>query len=363
MRYSSALVLSTIVVGQAAAGNLHNRHASFHARRQAADAKRSVGDVDWSKVALDLGDVNWNSVFASPTPTPAPAPQIYPAAAPPAAAPPAPAPKLPPAPAKQPEPPVQAAKEEVPTSSPKPSPTPSPVSSKPAGHDSVGGIIGDVIGDVGDAIGDAVNDLMSGVQEVAEKLNCKIGMNSQTNNGKIWIGKDSKYTIEFINNKKEDAVLYCWASNGYNGMIVTKFQPEVSVAVKSGKSVTLSWAADVPSACAPVFSGTSTSIFGGIDNTWLEMNFGQWGTFDVSRNVNMKGDNISAKGSKCTSDMETCVFVCKNGLDTCEKGSDYTLKNCQSSNGGGGGYDVNVAGVGGGCSMGANSEHIKAVLG
>jgi len=36
MRYSSALVLSTIVVGQAAAANLHNRHASFHARRQAA---------------------------------------------------------------------------------------------------------------------------------------------------------------------------------------------------------------------------------------------------------------------------------------------------------------------------------------
>lgn len=34
MRYSSALVLSTLAVGQAAAAN-HNRHASFHARRQA----------------------------------------------------------------------------------------------------------------------------------------------------------------------------------------------------------------------------------------------------------------------------------------------------------------------------------------
>jgi hypothetical protein len=35
MRYSSAVVLSTIAVGQAAAANLNHRHASFHARRQA----------------------------------------------------------------------------------------------------------------------------------------------------------------------------------------------------------------------------------------------------------------------------------------------------------------------------------------
>jgi hypothetical protein len=35
MRYSSAAVLSTLVVGQAAAANIHNRHASFHARREA----------------------------------------------------------------------------------------------------------------------------------------------------------------------------------------------------------------------------------------------------------------------------------------------------------------------------------------
>jgi hypothetical protein len=35
MRYSSAAVLSTLVVGQAAAAHVHNRHASFHARREA----------------------------------------------------------------------------------------------------------------------------------------------------------------------------------------------------------------------------------------------------------------------------------------------------------------------------------------
>jgi hypothetical protein len=35
MRCSSAVVLSTLAVGQAAAANLHNRHASFHARREA----------------------------------------------------------------------------------------------------------------------------------------------------------------------------------------------------------------------------------------------------------------------------------------------------------------------------------------
>jgi hypothetical protein len=35
MRCSSAVVLSTLAVGQAAAANMHNRHASFHARREA----------------------------------------------------------------------------------------------------------------------------------------------------------------------------------------------------------------------------------------------------------------------------------------------------------------------------------------
>jgi len=204
---------------------------------------------------------------------------------------------------------------------------------------------------------------MNGVQEVADKLKCKVGKNEQSNNGAIWIGDDSEWTAEFINNKDEDAVLYCWASNGYNGMIVTKFQPEISVGIKPGKSVTLSWAADVPSACAPVFSGTQTSIFGGLDNTWWEVTFGLHGAFDVSRNVNMNGDSISSKGSKCTSDMDTCVFKCTNGLSTCEKGSDYDLFNCSANNGGGGGYDANVAGTGGGCSMGANSEHVKVVLG
>lgn len=35
MRYTSAVVLSTLAVGQAAAASIHNRHASFHERRNA----------------------------------------------------------------------------------------------------------------------------------------------------------------------------------------------------------------------------------------------------------------------------------------------------------------------------------------
>ena len=204
---------------------------------------------------------------------------------------------------------------------------------------------------------------MTGVQEVAEKLSCKIGKNDKSNNGNIWIGSDSDWTVEFINNKNEDAVLYCWASDGYNGMIVTKFQPAISVGIPTGKSITLSWAADVPSACAPIYPSTTTAMFGGVNNTWFEATFGKYGAFDISRNVNMNGDSISSKGSKCVSDMETCVFKCKNGLDTCEAGTDYDLYNCNASGGGGGGYDVKVAGTGGGCSMGESSEHIKVVLG
>jgi len=72
------MVLSTLAVGQAAAA--HNRHASFHARREQSKRADPYANVKWDDVAYDLKNVdwsavNWKSVFAStpaasPTPTP-----------------------------------------------------------------------------------------------------------------------------------------------------------------------------------------------------------------------------------------------------------------------------------------------------
>jgi hypothetical protein len=204
---------------------------------------------------------------------------------------------------------------------------------------------------------------MHGVESIASKLGCKVGKNDKSNNGGIWVGNDSDWKAKFVNEHAEDAVLYCWKADGFTGMIVKDNTPEISVGLKSGESVEISFAANVPSACAPVFSDTKLAMFGGLDQTWWEVTFGDYGAFDVSRNVNMKGNNISSSGSKCTSDMDTCVFKCKDSsVSSCEAGTDYDLFNCNASGGGGGGYDTVMAGTGGGCSMGASGETVKVVF-
>lgn len=136
-------------------------------------------------------------------------------------------------------------------------------------------------------------------------------------------------------------------------------QPAISVGLKPGEKTEISFAEGVPSACAPAYDDTKLALFGGLDQTWAEFTFQNQGAFDISRNVNMKGNSITAKGSKCTSSMTECVFKCKDdSVASCEKGSDYDLFNCSASNGGGGGYDSVMAGTGGGCSMGSDSETV-----
>jgi len=330
------MVLSTVVVGQAAAANLHNRHASFHARRQAEAKRSAANDVDWSKVAYDLGDVNWSSVFATPTPTPA-------------------------APAKVSVADVKAQAEPTPSSTKEePSTTTSP---KPAATSAESS---DPLGDFGDAIsdiGDAVSDFLDGVGDWVKKLECKAGLNRQSEWNGIWIGGDSPWKAEFTNDRsQDDMLLFCWQAHGFDGMSVKVRQPDISVKVPAGKSIELSFKEKMPSACAPVYPDNDIAWFGAVNNTWWEVTFGKDGAFDVSRNINMKGSSISSKGSKCVSDMDTCVYKCKNGLDTCEAGTDYDLYNCNASGGGGGGYDPIMAGTGGGCSMGQDSEHVKVVI-
>ncbi|KAJ4378034.1 hypothetical protein N0V83_000864 [Neocucurbitaria cava] len=332
MRYSTAAVLSALAVGQAAAAS-HNRHASFHARRQ-ADAKRSAGsDVNWDAVAYDLKDVNWDavnwsSVFASPTP--AAVAQSTPSA-------------------------VAEPKKADPTTTAEAKQQAAPTTTSEKASETSA-----VVASVKDTVGDLISDLLEGVESIATALGAQIGKNDKSSNGGIWVGTDSAWQAEFTNDGNEDSVLFCWKADGFSGMSINVNQPDISVGLKAGDSVNLSFAANVPAACAPAFPSTALAIFGGLDQTWFEVTFGEYGAFDISRNVNMNGCSISSKGSKCTSNMDTCVFKCKDSsVSSCESGSDYDLYNCGSSTGGGGGYDSVMQGTGGGCSMGSSGEKIQ----
>lgn len=204
---------------------------------------------------------------------------------------------------------------------------------------------------------------MADVASVANKLGAKVGKNNKSDNGGIWIGDDSAWQMEITNSGRQATVIFCWRANGFSGMSINVNAPDISVGLKPGQKISLSFAANVPAACAPASDNSRLAIFGGIDDTWAEVTFGQNGAFDVSRNVNMKGTKISMTGSKCTSDMNTCVFKCKDPASAfCEKGTDYDLFNCGSGNGGGGGYDPIMAGTGGGCAMDSNGEKIKVIF-
>jgi hypothetical protein len=313
-------------------------HARAPQSLTACRSKRSPDNaVDWAKVSYDLKDVNWDevnwsSVFAASsaaaakaTPTPeAVKAQAYVS-------------------------PTPEAKKETPTSAAAPSSIKAAETSAAAPSKTASS---------SNPIGDVVADVFAGVASIANKLGAQIGKNDKANNGGIWIGDDSEWGMDVTNTGSSEAVFYCWKANGFSGMSINKFIPDVSVGMKAGQTVSLSFAANVPAACAPATAATKLALFGGLDETWAEVTFGNNGAFDVSRNVNMNGCNISMQGSKCKSDMETCVFKCQDpNAQSCEKG--YDLLNCHAGNGGGGGYDTVMAGVGGGCSMASDGERIK----
>lgn len=302
------------------------------------DSRSKRDGVDWSKVSYDLSGVNWDQVFsktpaAAAAPTPAAQKQEAPAAQPAAASP-------TPAEAKKASAPSSAAAQSSKAAEPSKSPS------------------------LGDIVDEAVGDLMAGVAAVGAAIDAKVGINSKTSNGGLWVGKDGDWGMDVTNNGP-DAVYYCWIKNGFSGMTVNVNAPAISVGIKSGKTVSISAAPGVSGACAPATTSTGKSSFGGIKNTWAEFTMGdpstspkKMGVFNVSKNVYMKGCDLSMQGSTCTSDKSRCIFECKDkSQDSCETG--YELLNCSASNGGGGGYDPIMQGVGGGCNMPDNGERIK----
>jgi len=98
-----------------------------------------------------------------------------------------------------------------------------------------------------------------------------------------------------------------------------------------------------------ISSGSVISPYGQVDNTWVEFTYGTWGTYDVSREINMSGRPITVTGPSCTASMSQCVFTCFSG-NTCGAAGTYQLQNCNAANGGG----SDAAAMNGGCTSGSN---------
>ena len=159
---------------------------------------------------------------------------------------------------------------------------------------------------------------------------------------------DGPYTNTFINTSDQNLILLVW---GEQGSWVNVQPPLITQALAPGDSIVVSFVHGTSGAWSTLSSDT-TLVNGQVFNTWGEYTFsGIDSTVDVSRLVNMQGDDMTIVTPACTSNMQTCVFVCRDsGLVSCE--FDYELRNCAASDGGGTGQDSSGAPSGGCHGMG-----------
>ncbi|KAK5069829.1 hypothetical protein LTR64_007988 [Lithohypha guttulata] len=174
-----------------------------------------------------------------------------------------------------------------------------------------------------------------------------------------WLGNDGKWTNEFTNESDDDIVLAVW---GPVGSWVNNVKPQITVSIPKGGSKTVSFPDGWSGAWAPVHKGTKL-VMGQIYDTWGEATFSApFSVADVSREVNMKGRSMTIVTPTCTSDMNTCVFKCDGGVETCMTG--YSLVNCATNSQPGAyfGYDY-LGAASGGCGGMGNSANLKTILG
>jgi hypothetical protein len=320
---SSALVLGTLAIGQAAAGAI--RHANFHARRNAEG--QGINEVDVGKRDVDWSTIDWSKVVNWATVNYADRSSESTSA--PAAAAPTPSTTL-----------ISVVTDQAVYTS---TPTTVVSSATPAASSK--------------AASTGNSEILSADDEAKVlALGLKaIGTNSKTNNGAAWIGDDGPYTNEFSNTSGEDLILVCWGSQG---SWVNAVVPLITVSIPSGGKTTLSFANGNSGACAAIYSDTEL-VNGQICNTWLEHTYGPTGVLDVSREVHMDGHSIEAVGPSCTTNMDTCVFVCDSG-ESCLTG--YTLKNCANGSQAGATYGQYDGADSGGCGGLGNAAKIATCL-
>ncbi|RYP37234.1 hypothetical protein DL767_003053 [Monosporascus sp. MG133] len=229
------------------------------------------------------------------------------------------------------------------------------------------------------------------------------GVNPTWNNGLIWIGNDGEYTFTFTNDASypgvEDVpltvIIWNFPPGDYEGnhdseplftpvtqsvhmkerfqltLFTASFmnvrQPQISYSLpRTGDSVTISVARDVSGAFGALHGHTTTlSQWGQLYNTWGEFTTGDWATVDVSRLVNMGGNDmeITVRDNGCVSDMNRCSFWCKNNMLTCGDSGTYDLVNCDPGSQPGATYGSwDGINPDGGCQGWGNGGHLDIVL-
>lgn len=178
-----------------------------------------------------------------------------------------------------------------------------------------------------------------------------LGVATSSNTGSsAWVGSNGPYTGEFINDSAENIELVIW---GPAASWVNADTPLVTYALAPKASVTVSFASGLSGGFSAVYADTEL-VNGQVSNTWGEFTFnGEYSTFDVSRMVNMDGNDLSIVVEECTSNMDTCVFTCPDST-TCMTG--YELTNCATGSQAGAEYGTYDGAASGGCLVGSANK-------
>ncbi|KAF2402945.1 hypothetical protein EJ06DRAFT_536456 [Trichodelitschia bisporula] len=181
------------------------------------------------------------------------------------------------------------------------------------------------------------------------------GINAAAPNGAVWLGPGGPYTNEFINNSTATIIAVVWGSWG---SWVNAQQPLITVSLAPGQTQVVSFANGQSGGWAGIYPDTKL-VNGQISETWGEYTFSNpWSTFDVSREVNMKGHVMSIEAPNCVSNFDKCVFVCDDASATsCITG--YSLKNCATGSQPGAGAGTYAGAASGGCTGLGESAALK----
>ncbi|KAH7025878.1 uncharacterized protein B0I36DRAFT_365527 [Microdochium trichocladiopsis] len=164
------------------------------------------------------------------------------------------------------------------------------------------------------------------------------GVNSKSSSGKIWIGTDGANQFIFKNTGAGPpltVIVWDFPAGDYEASFMNVRKPKIAYSLPNvGDSVTVSVGNGVSGAFSFLANHkTVLSQYGQIYNTWGEFTTGDYATVDVSRLVNTRGNPINIKVQKngCVSNMDKCVFQCKNSaLTFCGESGSYNLVNCEN---------------------------------
>jgi hypothetical protein len=180
------------------------------------------------------------------------------------------------------------------------------------------------------------------------------GVNSFSNNGNIWIGEGGRFTLRVQNLSGGSIILVIW--QGGSGWLNAD-TAKVTYSLQSAQTVSISVADGVEGvAFSSIYQ--DTHVEGQIYNTWGEFSVTQYSTIDVSREPWMLGNGlqIQPQSTGCRTNMNECVFVCKNNIDRCGAAGEYDLLNCDPNNNPGAQYGLANGQPSGGCSMGTGGD-------